>query len=94
MPQNTTITGPANTWVLGTDANVTEIRFQNIGSGILYAQGTVGAVPPTSTLGAIKYEPGDGQVRTPLVDMFEGVTGANRVYFYSDVDFAVSVSHA
>lgn len=93
MPQNNTITGPANKWEQITDADVATIRYQNMGSGVLYVQGTVGAVAPTSTIGAIKYDPGDGQVKTLLSDLFEGVTGANRVWVYSDVPFSVSFSH-
>jgi hypothetical protein len=94
MPQNATITGPANTWMLGTNADVVAARYQNMGAGILYVQATVGPLAePADLSGAIKYGPGLGQVRTSLLDLFEGVPGANRIWFFSDMLLFVSISH-
>lgn len=94
MPQNTTINTTANSWVQLTDANIAAITFQNVGSNHILIKGTVGAVTPTSTDGAIRYNPGQGERNALLVDLFPGLSGANRIYAYATDVVPVVVSHA
>lgn len=94
MPQNTTINTTANAWVQLTDANIATITFQNVGSNHILIKATVGAVAPTSTDGAIRYNPGQGERNGALTDLFPGVAGANRVYAYATEVVPVVVSHA
>lgn len=94
MPQNTTV--PVGTsWVQLTDANVTEITLQNIGSSAVYVQATVGATAPGANDFGILYRPGEGESKRLLADLFPGVSGANRVYAKSaSLPTQVFVSHA
>lgn len=94
MPQNTTINTTANAWVQLTDANIATITFQNVGSNHILIKATVGAVAPTNTSGAIRYNPGQGERNGALTDLFPGVAGANRVYAYATEVVPVVVSHA
>jgi hypothetical protein len=93
MPQNTNITVPPDTWTLLTDADVTAVTFQNMGNDLLI-KGTVGAVAPTTLLGAVSYFPGGGERNVLLSDLFPGVSGRNRLYAYSPGGTSVFVSHA
>lgn len=94
MPQNTTIT-VSTAWVQLTDANVTEITFQNIGASAIYVQATIGAVAPSAQAFGILYQPGEGESKRLLADMFPGVSGANRVYAKSaSLPTQAFVSHA
>lgn len=94
MAQNTNITVPANTWTQLTDGDVTAITFQNLSGDGLLVKGTVGAVAPTTLLGAASYNPGAGEANVLLSDLFPGVAGRNRVYAYSRIGCEVFVSHA
>jgi hypothetical protein len=94
MAQNATINTTANDWVLLTDSNIATITFQNIGSNHILIKATVGASAPTSTDGAIRYNPGQGERNSALTDMFPGIAGANRVYAYATEIVPVVVSHA
>jgi len=94
MAQNTTINIAAATWTQLTDANVTSITFQNISGHYVLVKGTVGAVAPTDLSGAVRYNPGQGERNVALTDLFPGVSGANRVYAWSQDGAQVVVSHA
>jgi hypothetical protein len=94
MAQNTTVTLTAGTWTQLTNANVTAITFQNTSSHHMFVAGTVGASAPSSTSGAIRYNPGQGEKNAALTDLFPGTSGANRVYAYSVNALDVMVSHA
>lgn len=93
MPQNTTIE-VETAWELLTDADVTEITFQNIGTGAVYVLGTNGTTPPTAEAGLL-YRPKEGEGKRALADMFPGVTGVNRLWAKgADTTTKVFVSHA
>lgn len=92
MAQNTTITIPANAWTEITDANVTAITFQNTGSSFALVKGTTGAAP-TDNLGAIRYNPGQGERNVTMADLFPGAT-LNRVWVYAESPVKFMVSHA
>lgn len=93
MPQNTTI-AVESAWELLTDANVTEITFQNIGVSAVYVLGTNGITAPTAEAG-LTYRPGEGEMKATLADLFPGVTGVNRVWAKSaSTNAQVFVSHA
>jgi hypothetical protein len=93
MPQNTPIAIGTN-WTQLTDANVTEITFQNIGAAAVYVTATNGVTAPTDAAGLI-YKPLEGEAKRALADIFPGVTGANRVWAKSvDLATQVFVSHA
>lgn len=93
MAQNTTITLTAGTWTQLTDANVTAITFQNLGSQIIKVKGTTDATQPTDDLGSIRYNPGQGELRTSLSELFPGIS-AVRVWAYSELSVQVMVSHS
>jgi len=94
MAQNTTVTLTAGTWTQLTNDNVTNITFQNTSGHHMFVAGTVGAAAPSSTVGAIRYNPGQGEKNAALTDLFPGTSGANRVYAYSADAIDVMVSHA
>lgn len=94
MPQNTTTTIAAATWTQLTDADVSRITFQNVGSNHVLIKATIGASAPTNATGAVRYNPGQGEKNVLLADLFPGLTGANRVYAYSPDATQVVVSHA
>ncbi|MBT8410689.1 MAG: hypothetical protein KJP02_02685 [Octadecabacter sp.] len=87
----------ADGWVLLTDADTTNVRFQNRGPGALLVSGTAGATAPTDDEGAIEYRIDSAREGERLVsptDLFPGVAGATRLYGRTDTYVLVSVSHA
>ena len=92
MAQNTTIFVPANTWTQITNSAATAIRVQPLGdlSALLELQATVGEVPPTNSLGAVRISKPSYM---KLNEIWVGVAGANRVYARCDTAIEVSVSH-
>ena len=94
MPQTTTL-NMTTSWALLTNANVTEATFQNIGASPIYVIGTNGVTPPSDGSFGVLYNPGEGEARRPLVDMFPGVTDVNRLWSRSSsLPTGVFVSHA
>ena len=93
MAQNTDIAVVPGSWTQVTDADVAAITLQVRGAPVL-VKATVGAVAPTTDVGAFLLEDGEG-LSGDLVDYWRGVTGANRVYARAQ-NFAsvVAVSHA
>lgn len=94
MAQQITKTLAAATWTQLTDANITSITFQNISGNFVRIKATVGANAPSDLTGSLRYNPGQGERNTSLADLFPGVSGANRVYAYSQDGAQVVVSHA
>lgn len=94
MAQNTTITIPAAAWTQITDADITSITFQNVGSNHILIKATSGATAPTTAVGGFRYNPGQGERNVTLADLFSGVSSANRVWAYSTDGSSVVVSHA
>ena len=95
MPQHTPISiTPA--WTQLTDANVSAITFQNLGSFPIHVTGTVGTTPPAADASGLVYAGGQGEANRALADMFPGVSGANRVWARSTTSGTqqVFVSHA
>ena len=93
MAQNTNISVPAATWTQLTDADVTAITFQNKSGNFILVKGTTSASAPTDLDGAIRYNPGQGELNTALSDMFPGIS-AVRLYAYAPEGASVMVSHA
>lgn len=95
MAQMNRITLTASTWTQITNADVTAITFQNVGGGPVLIKGTVGAVAPTTNLGALQYDTNQGEKNETLANLFPGVSGATRVYAYSEgFPSTISVNHA
>lgn len=94
MAQNATASAAANAWTELTNGNVTGITFQNVGSNHILVKGTSGQNAPSTTDGAIRYNPGQGERNVALSDLFPGVSGANRVYIWAPAATPVVVSHA
>ncbi len=92
MARNENVEVPAKTWTELTNTDVTEITFQ-VGDPV-HIVGTVGATPPTSVGGSIRYPEGTGERNVALSELFPGVSGATRVYAWSFSGSAVTVSHA
>lgn len=93
MAQNTDVVLPIATWTQLTDANVTSITFQNKSGDYILVKGTTGATAPTDDDGAIRYNPGQGELNTALSDLFPGIS-ATRVYVYAPNGAEVMVSHS
>lgn len=98
MAQDTDITLTRGTWVQLTDADVTSITFQNKGPDFIYVKATASASAPSTTSGAIRYNPGQGELNTALADLAPGISGA-RVYALlppeaSKASAVVTTSHA
>jgi len=93
MAQNTTLSVPAGTWTQITDADVTSITFQIASNAIAFVKGTTDATAPTSTVGAIRYSPNQGELNTALADLFPGISAA-RVWVFATSNISVFVSHA
>lgn len=93
MAQNTDVVLPIATWTQLTDADVTSITFQNKSGAYILVKGTTGATAPTDDDGAIRYNPGQGELNTALSDLFPGIA-AVRVYAYAPNGAEVLVSHA
>lgn len=94
MAQMATVSLTANTWTQITNADATSITFQNLGAGVLFIKGAVGATPPSNLNGALQYQSYQGELNADLGDLFPGVAGVTRVYAYSSLDGSVSVNHA
>lgn len=94
MAQNTTITVPARTWTQLTDADITAITFQNVGSNYILIKSTTDTSAPTTSAGAIRYNPGQGERNVALSDLFPGLAGRDRVWAYAEDATPVVVSHA
>lgn len=94
MAQNTTKTLTANAWTQLTDADITSITFQNIGGYHILVKATTDTTTPTDFDGSIRYNPGQGERNALMTDLFPGLSGADRVWAYSDQAVQVFVSHA
>lgn len=94
MPQNTTISIPAATWTLLTDADVTSITFQNASSNHIVIKATTDTTAPTSTAGGFRYNHGQGERNIAMADLFPGLSGADRLWAYAPDGGIVVVSHA
>jgi hypothetical protein len=92
MPQNTDVITEANDWTLLTDADVSSVTFQNRGEYYILVKGTVNTTKPTNNDGAIRYNPGQGELNTFLSDMFPGIA-AVRLWALSPKKLEVMVSH-
>ena len=94
MAQNTTITVPAGAWTQLTDADITSITFQNIGSNHIMVKATTDGTAPTNYAGAIRYNPGQGERNVALSDLFPGLAGRDRLWAYATDATQIVVSHA
>ena len=94
MPQNTTISVPAATWTQLTDADITSITFQNVGSNHVIVKATTDGTAPTTTTGSFRYNPGQGERNVELSDLFPGIASRDRLWCYSTDGSSVVVSHA
>ena len=94
MAQNTTIAVPAATWTQLTDADITSITFQNIGSNHILVKATTDGTAPTDYAGAIRYNPGQGERNVAISDLFPGLAGRDRLWAYATEATQVVVSHA
>ena len=93
MAQNTTITLTPGQWTQLTDADVNSITFQNTGGYHILLKGTTDATAPTDKTGAIRANPGQGELNVVLGDLFPGIA-AKRLWAYSEQAVGVFVSHA
>jgi hypothetical protein len=86
---------PPNTWTLVTVNDVTAATFSNFGMQPVYLKGTVGATPPTSSVGAISLLPFDTRTSAEtLAELFPGLGAVTRVYAYCEAPAVVSCNHA
>lgn len=93
MARNTTVQCPSGTWTAITDADVTNITFQNLSvTDAMLVKVTTGAAP-TDRTGAAFYPPVNGEINVALAELFPGVTGAVRVFVFAHRALSVFVSH-
>ena len=93
MAQNTTIPLTQGQWTQLTDADVSSITFQNTGGYHILIKGTTDATAPTSAAGAIRANPGQGELNVLMADLFPGIA-AKRLWALSSQAVGVFVSHA
>lgn len=94
MARSEDITVPAGIWTEITNADVSEITFQNKSTGgKMQVAATVGSVAPSNVRGTV-YGPGAGEYALRLSEAFPGVPGANRVWVFMEYPAEVFVSHA
>jgi len=94
MPQNTTISVPASTWTLLTNSDVVSATFQNVGSNHIVIKATTSTVAPTDLTGGFRYNPGQGERNILMIDLFPGISGADRIWAWSPDGSSVVISHA
>jgi len=86
---------PAGGWALITSGAAANLTFQNQGRNYLLVQGSVGAVEPTSTAGAIRYNPGQGERNVVLAELFPGISGVDQAWAWAeDAPGLITSSHA
>jgi hypothetical protein len=93
MAQNTNIYLTPGVWTELTDASVSSITFQNRTAYPMLVKGTAGTSAPTNDEGAIRYNAGQGELNTLMIDLFPGIS-AVRVWAFSEKSNTVMVSHA
>ena len=93
MAQNTTITLTAGQWTQLTNADANSVTFQNTGGYHILLKGTTDATAPTDNTGAIRANPGQGELNVLLADLFPGISAA-RLWAYSEQAVGVFISHA
>lgn len=95
MPQNNTVQVPKGAWTQLSSVDVSAVAIQNQSGYAIKLQATNGTTAPSSSLGAIDLQPnGIFTAQYLLSDIWPGVSGANRVWAWSDIAAAVRVSHA
>lgn len=94
MAQNTDMDLAAQTWTQLTDADVSQISFQNKGGTHIFVKATTDTTAPTTFAGAIRYNPGQGERNVLLSDLWPGLTGRDRVWAYAAGPVTVFISHA
>lgn len=93
MAQHDTIQLSRTAWTQLTNADVTELRVQNITGAAVYIQATATATPPSADDGSLVLE-GYSAIAPDLTldQLFPGVTSPARVW--GKGSSSVSVSHA
>jgi hypothetical protein len=93
--QNLNIALPKETWTQLSNANITALTVQNIGTDNIRIMGTVGAVAPIDIDDGILLKPGERiNSSVSLAVLFPGVA-ATRIYAYAvGVAGGAFVSHA
>lgn len=94
MAQHDTIDVAKDTWTQITNADVTAITFQNLSGGDLWVKGTTSASAPTDLTDAVVYAANEGELNVAMADLFPGLSGADRVYVYTQRGGWVFVSHS
>lgn len=93
MPQHDTITIPKGQWTQITNADAATARVQNAGTSTIQIQARQGT-GSVDQPGAIMLRQVEGVLTLDLATAYPGVSGANRLYAYSELGGKVSISHA
>ena len=95
MAQATTVTLTPGDWTQLTNANATNVTFQNLSGVIIQIKATAGATPPSDATGALSYAHNQGERNVAITDLFLGVSGANRLYALGvGGNIKVAIQHA
>jgi len=94
MAQTTVVNVPALTWTQLTNGDVTTISFENLSEYDCYIAVTTDTTAPTDLTTAALYGPRRGEANLTLADVFDGTSGADRVWAYARDPIDVWVSHA
>lgn len=95
MPQQTTVTAPAQAWVQLTNGDATNVTFQNLGPSAVYIVPTTSDTAPTDRSGALLYPPQMGEINQAIADIWPGQSSGVRLYAQAAFSHAeVTISHA
>jgi len=96
MPSNADLSIPALTWTQLTTNDIGAIRVTNISSGaMILLKATVGITAPTDRDGAIPLAAGSTWAADlTIAQVWPGISGANRIWAFSQDASRASVSHA
>lgn len=93
MAQNTTITVTPGSWQQLTDADATNVTFQNVSNQpVQLVRG--GTSAPSTFNGSLIYDPGYGEINRALADIWPGGTGSRLWAYATDQLAMVAISHA
>lgn len=93
MAQHTTVTVTTDAWVQLTNADATNVTFQNIGPGRVWFKPMTSASAPTDFTGALSYPARYGEINKALQDIWPGLSGVRLYARAEDNTTEVTISH-
>lgn len=97
MAQQTAVTLARRTWTKLNNADIAVITFQVIAGRVWFAGTSTGTNPTAadpSSIGALLYTAGQGEIAVRLTDLFPGVASVDNLHAWSEDDARISFGHA